>query len=113
MNNGNKFSFQERPDAGHALVPTVNSTIGMSKRDQYYSVGIETPEEGSDFAVSLRQYLHIVLKRKWLILSLTLVFFVLGGVRAAMKTPLYSATSRVQIDREPGKVIEGGIYFPK
>ncbi len=112
MNNGNKFSFQERPDAGHALVPTVNSTIGMSKRDQYYSVGIETPEEGSDFAVSLRQYLHIVLKRKWLILSLTLVFFVLGGVRAAMKTPLYSATSRVQIDREPGKVIEGGSTSP-
>ncbi len=98
----------ERPDVGQALVTTGNYPIGTAKRDQYVSFGPDIPEEGTNFAVLLRQYLHIVLKHKWLILSLTLAFFVLGGVRAAMKTPLYSATTRVQIDREAGKVIEGG-----
>ena len=40
------------------------------------------------------------------------MFFVLGGVRGAMKTPLYSSTARIQIDREPGKIIEGGATSP-
>ena len=108
MYNAHRDASQERPDAGHALVTTGNSSIALPKRDQYYPSGLETTEDGTDFAVFFRQYLHIFLKHKWLILSLTLVFFVLGGVRAAMKTPLYSATSRVQIDREAVKVIEGG-----
>ena len=50
----------------------------------------------------------MVLKRKWLILSLSLAFLVLGGVRASLKTPVYFATARLQIDREPLKVVEGG-----
>ena len=75
-------------------------------------MGLAALEEGNDFAVTLRQYLHMLLKRKWLVLSLTLMFFVLGGVRALMKTPLYSATSKIQIDREPVKVIEGGSTSP-
>ena len=29
-----------------------------------------------------------------------------------MKTPLYSSTARIQIDREPGKIIEGGATSP-
>jgi uncharacterized protein involved in exopolysaccharide biosynthesis len=29
-----------------------------------------------------------------------------------MKTPLYSSTARIQIDREPGKIIEGGSTSP-
>ncbi len=108
MHNAHRDPYQERPDAGHALVTTGNSSIGPLKRDQYYPSGLDTLEDGSDFGVFLRQYLHIFVKHKWLVLGLTLVFFVLGGVRAAMQTPLYSATSRVQIDREAGKVIEGG-----
>ena len=65
--------------------------------------------EGKDLVVAIRQYLHMVLKRKWLILSLTLAFAVLGGVQAGLKIPVYVATARIQIDREPLKVVEGGI----
>ena len=112
MNNAHNDMARERSSVGQALIPASNSTVAFAKRDQNYPVGLEVPEEGGDFANSLRQYLHILLKRKWLILSLTLVFFVLGGVRAAMKTPLYSSTARIQIDREAGKVIEGGSTSP-
>src|SRR5271166_3483320 len=112
MNNAHKDLIQERSSIGQALIPASNSSVGFTKRDQTYPLGFEAPEEGGDFANSLRQYLHIILKRKWLILSLTLVFFVLGGVRAAMKTPLYASTAIIQIDREPGKIIEGGATSP-
>ena len=65
-------------------------------------------QEAKELAVTIRQYLHMVLKRKWLILSLSIAFAGLGGVRASLKTPVYVATARIQIDREPIKVIEGG-----
>ena len=112
MNNAPKDTNQDRSSAGQSLIPASTSSIGFTRRDQYYPAGLESPEEENDLANSLRQYVHILLKRKWLILSLTLLFFVLGGVRAAMKTPLYSSTARIQIDREPGKVIEGGSTSP-
>ena len=112
MNNAQRDADQERSNAGRALISAGNFSASLARRDQYYPRGLEAPEEGNDFANSLRQYLHILLKRKWLILSLTLVFFVLGGVRGAMKTPLYSSTARIQIDREPGKIIEGGSTSP-
>src|SRR5271157_6230661 len=112
MNNVPLDAAQERTGAGRALIPAGGNQVSFANREQYYPLGLEISEEGNDFAKNLRQYMHILLKRKWLILSLALVFFVLGGVRAAMKTPLYSATARIQIDREPGKVIEGGATSP-
>jgi capsular exopolysaccharide synthesis family protein len=63
-------------------------------------------------AVTLRQYLYMVVKRKWLILSVALAFTVLGSVRTLMQTPLYMATVRIQIEREAAKVVEGGNTNP-
>ena len=63
-------------------------------------------------AVTLRQYLYMVVKRKWLILSVALAFTVLGSVRTLMQTPLYMATVRIQIEREAAKVVEGGSTNP-
>ncbi len=113
MNDAQKAAAQERSEAGHALVPAGNYAVGPVRRDPYASIGLEAAEgEGNDLAVTLRQYLHMVLKRRWLILSIALVFIVLGGVRTFMKTPLYSATARIQIDREAVKVVEGGATTP-
>ena len=63
-------------------------------------------------AVTLRQYLYMVVKRKWLILSVALAFTVLGSVRTLMQTPLYMATVRIEIEREAAKVVEGGSTNP-
>jgi capsular exopolysaccharide synthesis family protein len=62
--------------------------------------------EGSDLSATFRQLLHIGLKRKWLILSIALAFTILGSVRSLMKTPLYMATVRIQIDRTTAKIVE-------
>jgi capsular exopolysaccharide synthesis family protein len=113
MHDAHRDAPQELPEGGHALVPAVNGAVGLVRRDPYYPIGLEVPEgEGADLGLIIRQYLHMLVKRKWLILSITLVFFVLGGVRALMRTPLYSATVRIQIDREPVKIVEGGSTSP-
>lgn len=112
MNTLPSDAAQDPRNLGRSLIPAANYQANLVKRDQSYLPGLDTPEAGSDFANMLRQYQHMLLKRKWLILSLALVFFVLGGIRAAMKTPLYSSTARIQIDREAGKVIEGGATSP-
>ncbi len=54
----------------------------------------------------------MVLKRRWLILGITLGFLALGGIQTLLQTPLYSATVRIQIEREPAKVVEGGAIMP-
>ena len=98
-----------------ALSLRPNSTaVGQDRRDPYAPLGLGSAPlaEGNDLAVTLRQYVYMVLKRKWLILGIVLAFFVLGGVRTLLQTPLYTATVRIQIEREPAKIVEGGTTSP-
>ncbi len=71
------------------------------------------PDIQSDgLAVSLQRYLRIFLKRKWLILGVALFFVSVGGIYGVLKTPRYTASVSMQIDREPMKVVEGGSTAP-
>ena len=99
------------PDGGRALIKAESTAVGQEGRDPYAPLGLGSAplDEGKDLAVTLRQYLYMVLKRRWLILGIALAFFVLGGVRVLLKTPLYSATVRIQIEREPAKIVEKGM----
>ena len=65
-----------------------------------------------DFRLTLLNYWRMFYKRKWLILAITTAFVILGGVRTLMETPLYTATVRLQIDRNVAKVVEGGNVMP-
>ena len=54
------------------------------------------------------EYWRILNRRKWLIVGVAVAFLVLGAVRTLMTTRLYTATVRLQIDRNVSKVVEGG-----
>jgi polysaccharide biosynthesis transport protein len=99
---------------GQALVAAWPARGVPEKYGAYGPGGGYAPhqDEGGDLGASLRHYIYIVLKRKWLILSLALLFVALGGVRTFLKTPLYLATARIQIEREPVKIVEGGATSP-
>ncbi len=101
----------ESRDDGRALIKAETTAVGQNGRDPYAPLGLGSASlaEGNDLAVTLRQYLYMVLKRRWLILGIALAFFVLGGVRVLLQTPLYSATVRIQIEREPAKIVEQGM----
>ena len=97
---------------GRALVAAEPNAIAQAQRQPSIGDRYAPQDEGADFAVTLRQYFYMVLKRKWLILSVALAFVVLGGVMTLLKTPLYTATVRIQIEREAAKVVEGGATSP-
>ena len=103
-------------DTGHSLVTAGAAQTALTKREAYgYGAGANGPaqqEDEADLAASVRQYAHMLLKRQWLILSIALVTVVLGGLHTLLKTPLYLATVRIQIEREPAKILEGGATSP-
>ena len=79
-----------------------------------YNVGAygAAAEVQSHFQLDLLEYLRIVVKRRWLILSIVTAAVVLGAVMTLMKTPLYTSTVRLQIDRNVAKIVEGGNITP-
>ncbi|HEY7818708.1 MAG TPA: polysaccharide biosynthesis tyrosine autokinase [Vicinamibacteria bacterium] len=56
----------------------------------------------SENEIHLRDYWYIVLKRRWLILAVLTVVLSWSTARALMRTPMYSATAVLQLDR--GKI---------
>ena len=62
-----------------------------------------------DFAETVRNYLRIVYRRRWLILSILGIVATLGTLRVLMLTPMYTATVRIQIEQNAAKIVEGGV----
>ena len=102
---------------GNSLVPAGQSAVAL--RDPYSSsvghyggYGGPSGEPQSEFHVDLREYLHTVLKRRWLIVSIVGAALVFAVLKTLMQTPLYTSTVRLQIDRQVSKIVEGGNITP-
>jgi capsular exopolysaccharide synthesis family protein len=98
------------------LVPAVRNV--PATRDPYgaygdvgaYMGGVSEAPDG--FRFDLREYWRIFNKRKWVILSVLVAVVALGAVRTLMQTPLYTATVRLQIDRQAAEIVKGGGVIP-
>lgn len=53
----------------------------------------------------VRQYWHVVLERRWMIIAAFTVFVVVGTLYSFRKTPLYQAVALMEIDPETGGVL--------
>lgn len=111
-----KSNDAEYPISGtRRQLVTVNNTVPALARDPYSAPGgypAETHGEGDSLAATFQKFLRIFLKRKWLIAGATMIFVSLGGLSGFMRTPLYTATARIQIDQQAIKVVEGGSTAP-
>ena len=67
--------------------------------------------EGAD-PLDLREYWRILKKRRTLILSVVASFLVGGLLWTLLSTRIYTATVRLQIDRNPSKIVESGNIAP-
>jgi capsular exopolysaccharide synthesis family protein len=76
----------------------------------YYPASVVESEGGDGF--DLREYWRILNKRKWVVISVLVACVALGAIYTLMKTPLYTSTVRLQIDRNVTKVVEGGNVTP-
>ena len=91
-------------------VPVARDPYGSAVGRYGYGYGAEAP---STFQIDLLEYLRILVKHRWLILSIVAAAVVLGAVTTLMKTPLYTSTIRLQIDRAADKIVQGGNVTPE
>jgi capsular exopolysaccharide synthesis family protein len=94
------------------LVPLAQAL--PAARDPYavpvpYGEAADAPQV---FGLTLHDYLRILIKRRWLIVSIVGAAIVLGTVSTLMKTPLYTSTVRLQIDPNTAKIVQAGDVTP-
>jgi uncharacterized protein involved in exopolysaccharide biosynthesis len=82
---------------------------GEDYRDAYPVAG---GPETAGLVSKLFEFWWILKRRKWVVLSVFLAFLAIGMLLTLMTTPLYTATVRLQVDRNVTKVVEGGNVTP-
>ena len=63
---------------------------------------------GNQAETNVREYLHIVLKRKWLILSLVLVITSLVTIQAYREPSIYQGSTTIRIEPKQGSILQTG-----
>ena len=64
------------------------------------------PATEIDDSLHLRDVLRIILKRKWWIVSASVLFLLGSTISTLMETPLYRASTTIQIDRVAQRVVD-------
>jgi succinoglycan biosynthesis transport protein ExoP len=97
-----------RDDGGRRSVQTVDT--GRDTRIDTYQepqgYGPYGDEDTKSFDIF--KYVRIAMKYKWLIAGITLAVFAVTALSNFMTTPIYMATSSIQIDREASKILDKG-----
>ena len=61
--------------------------------------------EASNFVQDLRRYFWILFRHRWVVLGVTVGCLCIGALVTFLSTPIYRASTTIQIDREPAKVV--------
>src|SRR5712664_306424 len=103
--------LESRPN-GQQLVSATTSAPTTSGGYGYGGAYPAIDYKTTGFAAKLLEFWWVLKKRKWVVLSVLLAFLAIGVLVTLMTTPLYTATVRLQIDRNVAKVVEGGNVTP-
>ena len=82
-----------------ATLADLTQTKGYGKYARYGSTASET---------NLKEYLFVVLKRKWLIMSLILVVTSLATIQAYREPSIYEGSAKIRIEPKPQSVLSTG-----
>ena len=89
---------------GDARLPVINTSLAGQEMAVSSAGALSTElradEHADDFNVDLLGLWHILLKRRWTIAATVALVFTLALIISLLITPIYRATSSVQIDRE-------------
>src|SRR5436190_16186789 len=93
--------------SGRDLDATLADLTQSKPYSKYPRYGTTAPE------TNIKEYLFIVLKRKWLILSLMLVITSLATIQAYRDPSVYEGVTMIRIEgRSPGVLTTGNIVVP-
>lgn len=101
--------------AGRGSLARVSPEEAVLTRADGFAPGGRYPTEmaaPADLGETLREYLRILIRRRWLVLTITAAILTLGTVWTLLQTPLYTASVRLQIDRNVAKVVDAGNVTP-
>jgi polysaccharide biosynthesis transport protein len=56
--------------------------------------------------IDIREYVRVLYERKWVIISFTFILCTLAFIRSFMMDPVYTATTRVLIEREAPRIVK-------
>lgn len=87
----------------HALAMRGNHSLGMPMEGR----GPEA-EGGGDDVIDLRDIWRMIVKHKWLLVSMASVGLLAALLLSFIRTPLYLATATVQVDKRAAKVVKFG-----
>ena len=58
--------------------------------------------------LNLRHYWHVVLERRWLVITAFISVFVISLIYLVKATPIYEATTVLQINKESTSIMDAG-----
>jgi polysaccharide biosynthesis transport protein len=87
------------PSQGGSLVPQPLHPLALYAQQ---SQAAADPDE----SLHLRDLIRIIFKRKWWILAATVIGLTYVTIRTLMETPLYQATTTLQIDRASQRIVD-------
>ena len=91
------------PPPGRNLPLPFGTGSGLPSVPPSYQPPVYYPEDTE--AISLEHYLHVLLRRRWLLLAVAFTVIVLAALQVFTTTPMYQATARLQVDPEGSKVV--------
>ncbi len=63
-------------------------------------------DDDEEDSINLRQYWAVIMRRKWTVLTFFAIVVVAGMTATYLTTPIYRATTTLQIDQEEAKVVQ-------
>jgi polysaccharide biosynthesis transport protein len=113
MNDGESKFPSDAGSRGRELISLTDKARAPGTGTIGYGTSFDhIPTDSEKFRASVLEYWRIILKWRYVFLSITAIFVALGALLTLQMTPLYTATTRLQIDRNTTKVIEGGNIIP-
>jgi capsular exopolysaccharide synthesis family protein len=106
------------PSSGHRQTHLVPAATNVPVAHPPYGYGpVSTPLEEvrgapGEITLLIVEFWRVLTRRKWLIASIAVACMLLGTLATLMSTPLYTATVRLQIDRNVAKIVDSGNVIP-
>ena len=93
-----------QPNSGSGLVDSRLAELTRSKTYNKYGTYGGT----QDTETNLKQYLFVILKRKWLIMSLVLIITSLATIQAYRDPSIYQGATTIKIEQKSQSILQSG-----
>lgn len=96
------------PMPGQAIVESSSGAVPQDYRygpNPYPYFPSTDAEAGSEGGFDFRKYVRVILKYRWIITGIVLTSLIISAVVTFLMTPIFRATSSLQIDRETMNIV--------